>query len=147
VFLPAVVVAAVPGCGTSLGDWLNNLLGRDKDSGNLYFLVYNFYTKAVRAEVTYRDRDGVDHTLAVTRDGVSPIPANTHGTLEIACSRVTTQQDATLTVTFTFPEDGGAQVVKTIQRSSLPCNYRARFGVFGPSDSMVGAFIEPPPTD
>ncbi len=117
-------------------------LNNTTTTGTIYFYVYNFYEKSVRAEITYRDKSGVYHTLPATKGTTSPIPKQSRGELDVLCTDMIDQADAQITITFTFPEDNNAVVTKTLLRSSVPCNGRARYGVMGPTDAQVAGFSE-----
>jgi hypothetical protein len=132
------------GGGDLFGGLLGGLLGGNGSAADgIYISVYNFHSKTVRAEVTFRDQAGVERVLAVTADGTSPIPSDTRGSLDIGIGDITTQADSPVTVTFTFPQDGDAQVVLDLTRDAFPTNKRVRFGVIGATDDLVGWFADP----
>lgn len=132
---------AVGGCAIDLVDLIGGGDGGSTDA--VYFSVYNFHEESVRAEVTYRDQEGVEHTRTITQeDGTSPISTLTRGSLSILVDDLTTTADDLVTVTFTFPEDGNAVVTVNIRRAWIPDNYRVRMGVLGPDADSVGWFVD-----
>ncbi|MBN1341211.1 MAG: hypothetical protein JXQ73_00950 [Phycisphaerae bacterium] len=114
------------------------------DTDSVYFSVYNFQKDAdVRAEITYRDRDGVAHTRTVVTDaGASPIPELGRGALDLAVEDLTTTPDALINVTLTFPDAENVEVTLDIRREWVPTNARVRVGVVGPDADSVGWFVD-----
>jgi hypothetical protein len=147
-----VVLVTGSGCGTSsplsliltiLGGVMNGGGSSNTTTDAVYISVYNFHDNPVRAEVTYRDPNGAQHTQAATTDnGTSPIPSLTRGSLTIAVSDLTTQGDSLINVVLTFPQDGDAEVTIDIRREWMTTGSRARIGVVGPDKDSVGWFID-----
>jgi len=143
--MASVLLVAGSGCSLGIGDFLAGLFGGGTAAaGKLYFSVYNFSDNAVKAEVTYRDQAGVEHVLAITQGGTSPIPAGSRGTLEIDETGITTQADSPLVVTFTFTVPGQDDVVVVIDllRGDIAANQRARFGILGMDAESIGLIID-----
>jgi hypothetical protein len=142
ILLGAPLFIAAAGCGT-IGDLIGGILGGgDTSEGNIYFVVYNYYSKSVKANVSFVNESGQTESYSVLYNSLSKIPPDVHATLSIPVEDFTGPSDADITVTLTFPDDANATTTLTIPRSDLNTEYRARIGVFDPN--TADSFVEGP---
>ncbi len=145
VWVMAVVgtLGSLVGCGL-----ISGLLPSGGSSGvpdAVYISVYNFRdgSTTLTATMTYPDRNGSDTEVSILRsDGSTTIPGGTRGEAAIPVSSLTTVSQSPVTMTFTFPSDGGTQTTVTLTRGELQTNKRIRFGVFDTDADSIRWFVD-----